>query len=54
MIRKNKVTLTLNNAAYIGMCILELNKVLKYKFNYDYLKINTAATRDYYLQTMIV
>ena len=26
-IRKIKVTLTLNKAAYIGMCILELSKV---------------------------
>ena len=27
-IRENKVTLTLNKPAYIGMCILELSKVL--------------------------
>ena len=37
-IRKNKVTLTLNKPAYIGMCILELSRVLMYKFHYDYLK----------------
>ena len=37
-IRKNKVTLTLNNAAYIGMCISELSKVLMYEFYYDYIK----------------
>ena len=37
-IRKNKVTLTLNRAAYIGMCILELSKVLMYEFHYDYIK----------------
>ena len=35
VIRKNKVTLTLNKPAYIGMCILELSKVLMYKFHYD-------------------
>ena len=29
-IRKNKVTLMLNKLAYIGMCILELSKVLMY------------------------
>ena len=29
-IRKNKVTFTLNKPAYIGMCILELSKVLMY------------------------
>ena len=37
-IRKNKVTLTLNKPAYIGMCILELSKVLMYQFHYDYIK----------------
>ena len=37
-IRKNKVILTLNKPAYIGMCILELSKVLRYEFHYDYLK----------------
>ena len=31
-IRKNKVTLMLKSPAYIGMCILELSKVLMYKF----------------------
>ena len=35
VIRKNKVTLTLNKPAYIGMCSLELSKVLMYKFHYD-------------------
>ena len=33
-IRKNKVTLMLDKPAYIGMCILELSKVLIY----DYIK----------------
>ena len=37
-IRKNKVTLTLNKPAYTGMCILELSKVWKYEFHYDYIK----------------
>ena len=37
-IRKNKVALTLKKSAYIGMCILELIKVLMYKFHYDYVK----------------
>ena len=34
----NKVTLTLNKPAYIGMCILELSKILMYEFHYDYIK----------------
>ena len=37
-IHKSKVTLTINKPAYIGMCILELSKVLMYKFHYDYIK----------------
>ena len=38
VIHKNKVSLKLNKPAYIGMCILELSKVLIYKFHYDYIK----------------
>ena len=34
---KTKVTLTLNNPAYITICILDLNKVLMCKFHYDYM-----------------
>ena len=37
-IRKITVTLTLNKPAYIGMCILELSKVLMYEFHYDYIE----------------
>ena len=35
---KNKVILTLNKPAYIGMCILQLSKVLMYEFHFDYIK----------------
>ena len=34
-IRESKVTLTLNELAYIGMCILYLSKVLVYEYHYD-------------------
>ena len=37
-IRKSKVTLTLKKPAYIGMCTLEVRKVLMYEFHYDYIK----------------
>ena len=37
-IRKGKVTLTLNKPAYVGMCILEMSKVLMYEFHFDYIK----------------
>ena len=37
-VRKKKVTLTLNKPAYIGMCILQLSKVLMYEFHYYYIK----------------
>ena len=36
-IRKSKVALRLNKPAYIGMCILELSKILMYEFHYDYI-----------------
>ena len=38
MIRKSKVTLALSKPAYVGMCILDLSKVLIYEFHYDYIK----------------
>ena len=44
---KNKVTLTLNKPEYIGMCILELSKVLMYEFHYDYIKNKYGITQDY-------
>ena len=37
-IRKSKVKLTPNKPAYIGVCILELSKLLMYEFHYDYIK----------------
>ena len=37
-IRKSKLALKLNKPAYIGMCILELSKVLMLEFHYDYIK----------------
>ena len=36
--RKSKLALKLNKPAYIGMCILELSKVLMYEFHYHYIK----------------
>ena len=37
-IRKSKLALKLNKLACIGMCILEMSKVLMYKFHYDGFK----------------
>ena len=37
-IRKRKLEIKLNKPAYIGMCILDLSKVLMYKIRYDYIK----------------
>ena len=37
-IRKSKVTLKLNNLAFVGTCILDLSKELIYEFHYDYIK----------------
>ena len=38
VIHKSKLALKLKKPAYIGMCILELSKVLMYEFHYDYIK----------------
>ena len=53
-IHKNKVTLTVNKPTYVGMCILELSKVLMYEFHYDYIKNKLATTQGYYSLTLIV
>ena len=37
-IRKSKVALKMNKPAYIGMCIMELSRVLMFEFHYDYIK----------------
>ena len=37
-IHKSKVTLTINKPAYIGICILEMSRMLMYEFHYDYIK----------------
>ena len=37
-ISNTTVTLTLNKLTYIGMCILDLSKVLMYEFYYVYIK----------------
>ena len=42
-IRKSKVALKPNTPAYIGMCILELSKLLVYEFQYDYIKNKYAS-----------
>ena len=46
-IRKGKVILTLNKPAYIGMCFLELSKVLMYECRYDYVENIYGNNRNY-------
>ena len=54
MIHKNKLALKLNKPGYIGMCTLELNKVLIYEFHYDYIKNKYDNKSKLFLQTLIV
>ena len=46
-VHKVKETLTLNRLAYMGMCILDLSKMLMYDFHYNYIKkkYNNRARR---------
>ena len=44
-IRKIKLALKLYKPAYIGMCELELSKVLMYEFHYNYIKTKTIIYR---------
>ena len=37
-LQQSKITLALSKSAYIGMCILDLNKELMYEFHYDDIK----------------
>ena len=53
-IRKNKSTLTLNKPAYVGMCLLDLSKVLMQKFHIFILNINIVTCQDYYSLTLTV
>ena len=45
-IRKSKLALKLNNSAYIGMCILELSKVLMYsqRLIVQYMKLKLKVS----------
>ena len=38
-IHKTKFALKRNKPVYLGMCILDVSKVLMYEFHYDYIKI---------------
>ena len=55
VIRKNKVALTLNKPAYIGMCTFELSEILMYKctdFQFTItLKINVTTTQVLFADT---
>ena len=45
-----KTVLALNKPIYVGFCILELNKLLMYKFHYDYV-MNTFSAKLQFTET---
>ena len=52
----NKVPLTLNKPAYVGICIFDLSKEFMYEFHYDYIKNkygNNSSLLYYYSLTVI-
>ena len=51
VICKIKVTLSLKEPITIGMCILELKKVLMYEFYYDYIKIKHGDNSSLFIIT---
>ena len=46
VMRKSKVTLTLNIPPYFVMCILDLSVVLMYEFHHDYNKNKYDKIKD--------
>ena len=52
--KKNKVTLMLKKPAYIGMCVLELSRVLCMNSIKITFKINMTTDQNYYSQKLIV
>ena len=48
---KSKIALMLGKPVCIGMCILELSKVLMYEFYYDYINLRPTIGFSYMLLT---
>lgn len=49
-VHKIKEVFTLDRQAYIGMCILDLSKVLMFDFHFNYIKKTYSSQLNYCLQ----
>ena len=54
VIRKSKLILTRNKPAYVGMCVLDLYKMLMYYSHMILLKINMVTTQGYFIMIQTI
>ena len=49
-VNMKKTSLTMDKPVYLGMCILDLSKVIMFDFHYNYINQNMETMQNYYLR----